>query len=75
MPKKGKDVKFRNYEKKSKDLPFMIYADLESMLVPEDNCKQNSNESYLKKYQKHIACIYGCKLACVDDKFRKLFKS
>ena len=53
----------------------MIYADLESMLVPEDNCKQNSNESYLKKYQKHIACIYGCKLACVDDKFRKLFKS
>ena len=36
--------------------PFIIYADFESILVPEDNGKQNPKESYTNKYQKHIAC-------------------
>ena len=53
----------------------MIYADLESTLVPEDNGKQNLNESYRNKYQKHIACSYGYKLVYVDDKFSKPFKA
>ena len=53
----------------------MIYADFESILVPEDNGKQNPNESYTNKYQTHVACSYGYKLVCVDDKFSKLFKS
>ena len=53
----------------------MIYADFESMLVPEDNGKQNSNESYTYKHQKHVACSYGYKLVYVDDKFSKHFKS
>ena len=38
MPKKGEYVKFKNYESKIKS-PFMIYADFESILVPEDNGK------------------------------------
>ena len=29
----------------------------------------------LTKYQKHVACSYGYKLICVDDKFSNLFKS
>ena len=37
----------------------MIYADFESILVPEDNGKQKPNESYTNKYQKHIASSYG----------------
>ena len=41
----------------------------------EDNEKQNPEESYTIKYQKHIACIYGYKLVCVDDKFSKPFKT
>ena len=53
---------------------FMIYEDFESILVPEDNGKQNPVESYTNKYQKHIACSYGYKLVCVDDKFSKPFK-
>ena len=53
----------------------MIYADFERILVPEDNGKQNPNESYTNKYQKHIACSYDYKLVCVDDKFSKRFKS
>ena len=37
----------------------MIYADFESILVPEANGKQNPNGSYTNKYQKHVACSYG----------------
>ena len=53
----------------------MIYADFESILVPENNGKQNPNESYNNKYQKCVACNYGYKLLCVDDKFSTSFKS
>ena len=53
----------------------MIYADFESILVPEDNGKQNPNEYYTNNYQKYAACSYGQKLVCVDDKFSKPFKS
>ena len=51
----------------------MIYADFESILMPEDNGKQNPKESYTNKYQKHIACSYGYKLVSVGDKFSKSF--
>ena len=51
----------------------MIYADFESILVPENNGKQNPKES--NKYQKHVACSYEYKLVVADDKFSKPFKS
>ena len=53
----------------------MIYADFESTLVPGDNGKQNSKESYTNKYQRHIACSNGYKFVCVDNKFSKSFKT
>ena len=52
MPKKSDYVKFKNFEKKSS---VMIYEDFESILLPEDNEKQNPNESYTNKYKKHAA--------------------
>ena len=55
--------------------PFIIYADLESSLVPEDNGKQNPKESHTNRYQQHIAWRYGYKLVCIDDKFSKPFKT
>ena len=46
---KGLELKVRifekNYERKRKE-PFIIYADFKSILVPEDNGKQNPEESY-----------------------------
>ena len=47
----------------------MVDADFGSILLPEDNEKRNPEESYTKKYKKHTACTYGCKLVCVDYKF------
>ena len=37
--------------------------------MPENNGKQNPEELYTIKYQKHVACSYGYKSVCVDDKF------
>ena len=74
MSKKGEFVKFKNFERKINS-PFMIYADFESILVREDNGNQNPNEYFTNKYQKHVACSYGYKLVCVDNKFSKPFKS
>ena len=74
MPKKSGYVKFKNFQRKIKS-PFRIYAGFESILVPEDHGKQNPNESYTNKYQKHVTCSYGYKLVCVDDKFSKPFKT
>ena len=58
MPKKGEYVKFKKFERKIKS-PFMIYPSFESILVPENNGKQNPNESSTK-YQKHVACSHRC---------------
>ena len=43
--------------------------------MPEDNRKQNPEESCTNKYQKHIAYSYGYNLVCVDDKFSNPFKT
>ena len=43
MPKIGEYFRLKNYERKIK-LPFMIYADFETILVTEDNGKQNPKE-------------------------------
>ena len=44
MPKKGEFVKFKNYERKKIKSLFIIYADFESILVPENIRKQNPEE-------------------------------
>ena len=49
MSKTSKYVQFENYEKKMKS-PFIIYADFEIILVPENNGNQNPEKSYAKKY-------------------------
>ena len=43
--------------------------------MPEYNGKLNLGMSYTNKYLKQVACSYGYKLVCVDDKFGKPFKS
>ena len=59
MPEKGEHVRFKNHKMKIKS-PFIIYTNFKSILVPENKGKQNPDESYMNKYQKHIACIYEC---------------
>ena len=72
LPKNGEYVNFKNYEIKIM-LPFIIYADFESILKPEDNGKQNTEGSHTNRYQKHTACSSGYKLVYANNKFSKLF--
>ena len=51
------------------------FHDFEIILKPENNGRQNPEESCTNKYQKQIACSYGYKLVCADDKFSKPFKT
>ena len=53
----------------------MIYAGFESILVPEDNVKQNPIQYDTNKCQKHVACSYGYELVCVNGKISNSFKS
>ena len=48
----------------------MINANFESILVPEDNGKQNPDEFYSNRHQKYIACSYSNQLTFVDNKFK-----
>ena len=54
---------------------FWHNADFDNILVLEDHGKQNPNEFYTTRYQKHVACSYGYKLVCNNDTSRKPFKS
>ena len=47
----------------------MIHANFESIIVPEENGKQNTDEFYSNKYEKHVTCNYGYKVVCIDNKF------
>ena len=74
MPKKGEYVRLKNYKRKIKS-SLIMNADFESILVPENNRKQNPEDSYTNKYKKHIAFSYGHKLVCVNDRFSKPHKT
>ena len=51
MPNKGDILKFKNYYKGER-VPFMIYADTESLIKPIQTCEADPGKSYTNKYQK-----------------------
>ena len=53
--------------------PFMIYINLESILVPENNEMHSPDDSCTNKYQSRVGCSFGYKLAYIDDQFSKPF--
>ena len=66
IPKTDEYVKFENFGIKIQS-SFMIYAVFEIIPVSSDNVKQNPDESYTDKYQKHVACSYVYKWLSVDE--------
>ena len=55
----------------------MIHVDFDtrSNFIPENDEKKNPDEPYTNKHQNHFGCSYGYKLASVDNRFSKHFKS
>ena len=67
-------IEFKNYSRQMK-VPFKIYADFECIFKKcENECEsedKNSSSSWSVKTHDHVACGFGYKVVCVDDKFIK----
>ena len=72
MPKIGEYVKFKNYERKIKSN--LWFMQILKAFYCQNIMKSKLEEIYTNTYQKHVACSYGYKLVCPDDKFSKSFK-
>ena len=74
----GTKIKFKNH-RNAMPVPFVIYADFESMLVPEerkDASKSVEDISSTELYQTHKASSFGLKTVChYDDKYSGDYQS
>ena len=66
MPEKGTILKFKNY-RSSERVPFMIYADTESLIKSLQTCEPSPQSSYTKKSQKHEPISFSYYIRCFDD--------
>ena len=58
---------FRKHFEKSLKTPFLIYADLECLLIKKQSCKNNPNESYTERKVIHEPCGYSLDLVYSFD--------
>ena len=65
--KKIPSINFRNRHRQL-PVPFVIYADFESVTEKVSSCQPSDNKSYTEKYQRHTACSFGYKVVCHYDK-------
>ena len=66
MPEKGSSIFFKDLWK-SQRVPFMIYADTESLLKPIQSCESDPDRKYTHKYQKHEPISFSYYIKCFDD--------
>ena len=72
MPEEGTFVYFKNHFKKM-DVPFVIYADFESLMKAIIHCEQNREKSYTEKKFLHVPVSFCYYVKCsFDDKFSKV---
>ena len=73
MPPEGEVNNFKSFKETVK-IPFVIYADLESILY-KLTVSQKQEMEQTEKLQKHVACSNGYKIVCCyDDRLSKPFK-
>ena len=67
MPTKlNKFLKY-NHGEKSLKTPFVIYVDLECLLLKQQSCQNNPNKSYTERKSIHEPCGYSLDLVCSFD--------
>ena len=72
LPEAGTFLSFQNYHKKM-DLPFVIYADFESVIKPIHSVQPSPLNCYTEKKQIHIPVSFCYYVKCsFDDRFSKL---
>jgi len=62
----GKKVEFKNHNRMIK-VPFIVYADFESIVKPISSGEPNDEKSFTSQYQKHVPCGFSYKIVCFDD--------
>ena len=63
-------LQFTNHHK-GLMVPFVIYADFESITQPIEQAQREQTKSYTDGYQLHVSCGYAYKVVCIDDKYTK----
>ena len=63
MPEKGSKIIFKNHWRSEK-VPFIIYADMESILKPIEKCDSDPEKKYTQKYQKHEPISFSYYIKC-----------
>jgi hypothetical protein len=66
LPKPGTMLSFKHYNRSMK-VPFVVYADFESLIKPIDTCQPDPSMSYTKQYQKHTPSSFSYYIKCFDD--------
>ena len=66
MPEKGSGLFFKELCK-SQRVPFIIYADTESLLKPLQSCESDPRQKFTHKYQKHEPISFSYYIKCFDD--------
>ena len=67
MPTKNNKTLKYNHREKSLKVPFTIYADLECLLIKQQSCQNNPNESYTERKAMHEPCGYALSFVCSFD--------
>ena len=70
MPEEGSAISL-NSDYKSERLPFVIYADFESLTLPVYGCSKSPDSSYTAELQKHVDCGFAYKVLLSDGKHDK----
>ena len=66
MPSPGSTISFKHFERGQR-VPFMVYADFESLLKPISRCEPNPEISSTTKYQKHEPISFSYYIKCFED--------
>lgn len=74
LPEKGSFLQFKNYDKKQ-DVPYVIYADFETMLQPVHGCEPNPNIANTTDLHHHIPIAFGYNIICSVDETQNRYVS
>ena len=67
MPEEDSFIEFQNFNR-SMRVPFIVYADFESLMKPLESFELNPEKSCTKKYQEHKPSSFCYYIKCFDDK-------
>ena len=67
MPTEDNNTLKYNHGEQSLKVPFTIYADLECLLIKQQSCQNNPNESYTERKAMHEPCGYSLTLVSSFD--------